>query len=162
MPQRMIVPTILLLALELATATIARAQSVADLNHALRAMDLRMRALNTTRKNLEQIENHHNAHEEAAVRSITDADVVVFSAAVKVFTVAFIAGGMKCPEDLRFAQKQFGSVVKSFITTADEELAIVNGNLRDVAAPPALAEATNIRDTVVDLRDILKPFAAEE
>jgi hypothetical protein len=140
MPQRMIVPTILLLALELATATTARAQSVADLNHALRAMDLRMRALNTTRKNLEQIEDHHNDHEEAAVRSITDADVVVFSAAVKVFTVAFIAGDMKCPEDLRFAQKQFGSVVKSFVTTADEELAIVK----------------------VDMRDILKPFAAEE
>jgi hypothetical protein len=154
--------TILLVALELAAGTAARAQSVADLDHAMRAMQLRMRALNTTRKSLQQIETHRDDRDENAVRNITDADVVVFSAAVKVFTVAYIASGMKCPDDLSFSQRQFGLVVKSFVTTADEELATINTNLRDIAGPSAVAEATNIRDTVVDLRDLLKPFAGEE
>ena len=161
MPQRMMV-TILLVALELAAGTAARAQSVADLDHAMRAMQLRMRALNTTRKSLQQIEVRRDDREENAVRNITDADIVVFSAAVKVFTVAYIASGMKCPDDLRFSQRQFRLIVKSFVTTADEELAIVNANLRDVAGPSCLSEATNIRDTVVDLRDLLMPFAGEE
>jgi len=161
MPQRMIV-TILLVALELGVATAARAQSVADLDHAMRAMQLRMRALNTTRKSLQQIEVRRDDREENAVRNITDADIVVFSAAVKVFIVAYIASGMKCPDDLRFSQRQFRLIVKSFVTTADEELAIVNANLRDVAGPSGLSEATNIRDTVVDLRDLLMPFAGEE
>ena len=78
------------------------------------------------------------------------------------FTVAFFVTGMKCPDDVRFIQKQFGLVVESFVTTADAELARVNEDLRSIAAPAALAEAINIRDVIVDLRDILKPFAAEE
>jgi hypothetical protein len=69
---------------------------------------------------------------------------------------------MKCPDDVRFTQKQFGLVVDSFVTTADAELSLVNDNRRNVVAPAALAEATNIRDLIVDLRDILKPFAAKE
>jgi hypothetical protein len=69
---------------------------------------------------------------------------------------------MKCPDDVRFIQKQFGLVVESFVATADAELSRVNENLRNVAAPAALAEAINIRDVIVDLRDFLKPFAVEE
>jgi hypothetical protein len=162
MPYRMIAAMFLFVALDLATATTARAQSVADADHAMHAMDLRMRALNTARKNLQQMEYHRNDHEADAARDITDADAIVFTAAVKVFTVAFIVTGMKCPDDVRFIQKQFGLVVESFVATADAELFRVNENLRNVAAPAALAEAINIRDVIVDLRDFLKPFAVEE
>ena len=162
MAKQMIAASILLVALELITTTNARAQSVADLDHTMRAMKLRMTALNTARKSLQQIEAHGDDHERDAARTIADADVLVFSASVKVFTVAFIASGIKCPDDLRFAQKQFRSIVKSFLTTADEELTLVDTNLRNVTTPPALAEATNIRDAVIDLRDLLKPFAAQE
>src|ERR1700694_5138505 len=119
MPYRIIVAMLLFVALGLATA--ARAQSVADADHTMRAMDLRMRALNTARKNLQQMKYQRDDHEADAVREITDADVIVFAAAVKVFTVAFFVTRLKCPDDVRFSQKQFGSVVKSFVTTADEE-----------------------------------------
>jgi hypothetical protein len=158
----MIAATILLVAFELVTTTSVCAQSVADLDHTMRAMKLRMTALNTARKNLEQIEIRAADHEQSAVRNITDADVAVFSSAVKVFTVAFIASGMQCPDDIAFTQKQFGLIAKSLVKTADEELTQLNANLTNIAAPAALLEATNIRDAVVDLRDILKPFAAEE
>jgi hypothetical protein len=162
MPYRMIAVVFLFVALDLATATPAHAQSVADADHAMRAMDLRMRALNVARKSLEQMEHHRDGHEANAVRNITDSDAVVFSAAVKVFTVAFIITGMKCPDDVRFTQKQFGLVVESFVTTSDAELFRVNENLHYVAAPAALAEAITIRDAIVDLRDFLKPFAVAE
>lgn len=162
MTYRMIAAMFLFVALDLATATTARAQSVADADHTMRAMDLRMRTLNTARKNLQQMEYHRDDHEADAAREITDADVIVFAEAVKVFTVAFIVTGMKCPDDVRFMQKQFGLVVETFVTTAEAELSRVNENLRSIAAPAALAKAINIRDAIVDLRDILKPFAAEE
>jgi hypothetical protein len=162
MPYRMIVAIFLAIALDLATATAARAQSVADADHAMQAMDLRMRALNTARRNLQHIGHYRDDHEAGAVREITDADVVVFAAAVKVFTVAFFVTGMQCPNDVRFSQQQFGSVVGSFVATADEELSRVNENLGNVAAPAAVAEATKIRDVMVDLREFLKPFAAKE
>ena len=162
MQYRMIAAMVLFVALDLANATIARAQSVADADHAMHAMDLRMRALNTARKNLQQLEYHLDDHEADAARDVSDADAIVFTAAVKVFTVAFIVTSMKCPDDVGFTQKQFGLVVKSFVTTADAELSRVNENLRNVAAPALLAEAINIRDAIVDLRDFLKPFAAEE
>jgi hypothetical protein len=128
----------------------------------MHALDLRMRALSTARKSLQQMEYHLSDHEADAARDIADADAIVFAAAVKVFTVAFFLTGMKCPDDVRFTQKQFGLVVDSFVTTADAELSLVNDNRRNVVAPAALAEATNIRDLIVDLRDILKPFAAKE
>jgi hypothetical protein len=162
MPYRIIVAMLLFVVLGLATATAARAQSVADADHTMRAMDLRMRALNTARKNLQQMKYQRDDHEADAVREITDADVIVFAAAVKVFTVAFFVTRMQCPDDVRFSQKQFGSVVESFVATADEELSRVNENLGNVAAPAAVAEATKIRDVMVDLREFLKPFAAKE
>jgi hypothetical protein len=162
MPYRMIAAVFLFVALDLATATTACAQSIADADHVMRAMDLRMSALNTARRSLEQMEYHRDDHEADAARDITDADAVVFSAAVKVFTIAFIVTGMRCPDDVRFTQKQFGLVVESFVATADAELVRLNENLRYVAAFAALAEAVNIRDAIVDLRDILKPFAVEE
>lgn len=149
-------------ALDLATATAARAQSVADADHAMHAMDLRMRALNTARKNLQQLGHYRDDHEVDAVREITDADVIVFAAAIKVFTVAFFVTRIQCPDDVRFSQKQFGSVVESFVATDDEELSRVNENLGKVAAPAAVSEATKIRDVMVDLREFLKPFAVKE
>jgi hypothetical protein len=152
----------LLAALELAAIATPRAQGVGDVDNAMRAMQLRMRALNTSRKNLQQMEYHRDDHEADAAREISDADTIVFTSAVKVFTVGFILRGMKSPEDLHFAQEQFRVVVSSFITTADEELTRVNDNLHDIARAPALAEATNIRDLMVDLRDFLKPFVAKE
>jgi hypothetical protein len=162
MPNRVVAAMFLLVALGAATATTARAQSIADADHTLRAMDLRMRALNSARKNLQQMEYHRDDREADAVQEITDADTTAFTAAVKVFTAAFFITGMKCPSDVRFSQQQFGLVVKSFITTADEQIPRVNENLRNVAAPAAIAEATTIRDAVVELREFLKPFAAAD
>jgi len=150
------------IAINVATATTVRAQSAADADHAMLAIDLRMRALNTASKNLRQIEQRRDDHEADAVRDISDADANVFSAALKVFTVAFILTGMKCPDDVRFTQKQFEFVADSFVTTADSELSRVNEDLRSVATPAALAEAATIRDVIVDLRDFLKPFTLEK
>jgi len=146
----------------LVTATTARAQTVADAGNTMRAMDLRMRALNTARKNLQLLESRRDDHEADAAREIADADVRVFADAIKVYTVAFMITGMKCPDDVGFSQQQFGLVVKSFVATADEDLSRVNERLHDVATPTALAEAANIRDVMVDMRNFLKPFAAPE
>jgi hypothetical protein len=162
MPYRTITAMLLFVALAVGTVTSARAQTVADAGNTMRAMDLRMRALNTARKNLQQLESHRDDHEADAARDIADADVRVFADAVKVFTVAFMMTGMKCPDDVRFSQQQFGLAVKSFITTADEELSRVNDKLHDVATPGAVAEAVNIRDVVVDMQNFLRPFAAPE
>jgi hypothetical protein len=162
MPHRMFAAACLLIVLGSACATAARAQSVADADHAMRAMDLRMRALNTARKNLQQMDYQREDQQASAARDITDADVVVFAAAVKVFTVAFFITGMKCPEDVRFSQKQFGLVVASFVETADTELSRVNDNLHNISAPAAVAEASSIRDAIMDLREFLQPFAIKE
>jgi hypothetical protein len=161
MRNRNIGATILLLGLGLISATTVRAQSVADVDNAMHALDLRMRALNTARKKLSLLEHQSHDQEADAVRDIAEAESRVFTDGVKVFTVAFLLTGMKCPDDSHFTQKQFGLVVDSFVTTADAELALINGALGSVKAPPALVEATSIRDVIVDLRDFLKPFAAK-
>jgi hypothetical protein len=161
MRHRNIGATILLLGLGLISASAVRAQSVADVDNVMHALDLRMRALNTARKKLLLLAHQRHDQEADAIREIADAETRVFTEGVKVFTVAFLVTGMKCPDDLHFAQKQFGLVVDSFVTTADAELTLINQALGSITAPPAIVEATSIRDVIVDLRDILKPFAAK-
>jgi hypothetical protein len=161
MPDRIIAAALLLLTLNFGTASAARAQSVSDVGNSLRAMELRMRAITSARKNLQQMERLHHDREADAARDIVDAETKVFTEAVKVFTVAFIVTGMKSPDDLSFTQKQFGVVTESLVTTADAELPRIDENLRSIAAPAAHAEAVNLRDLIADLRDFLKPFAVK-
>jgi hypothetical protein len=145
--------------LGIATAANVAAQSAADADHTMRAMDLRMRALNAARKNLQQLQYHRVDQEADALREIMDADAIVFSAAVKVFTVAYFVKSMQSPADVRFSQQQFRLVVQLFVDTAGEQLARVDENLRNVTAPAPAAEANSIRGAIAELRDFLQPFA---
>jgi hypothetical protein len=162
MSRRMTCAIYLVAALALATPIIAPAQSVADADNAMRAMDLRLRALTSARKNLQQIAYQRGDSEADAARDVVDADNLVFTAAVKVFTVAFFVKSMKSPDDFRFAQQQFRLVVGLFVATADAQLPRVEDDLKKMTAQDAVAEATGVRNVVVDLRDFLKPFAAEQ
>src|SRR5665213_960459 len=90
MSHKMIAPMLLLAALGLASATAAHSQSVSDANNTMLAMDMRMRAINAARKNLQQRYPHQTDRETDAVRDVTDAGTDVVTAAVKVFTVAFM------------------------------------------------------------------------
>ncbi len=160
MPGRMIAAMFLGAALALATASIAPAQSVADADNAMRAMDLRLRALTTARKNLQQMTYQRGDSEADAARDVVDADNLVFTAAVKVFTVAFFLKSIKSPDDFRFAQQQFRLVVGLFVATADAQLPRLEDDLLNITAPAAVTEATGVRNVIIDLRDFLKPFAA--
>lgn len=160
MSNRLITVMVVALTLQLAAAGSVRAQSAADAGNTMRAMDLRMRALNAARKSLQQLEAQLGGREAQAAREIADSDTAVFADAVKVYTVAFFVTAMKSREDMRFAQLQFRSVVDSFVATADTQLARVDTSLPDISAPAALAEAARIRDVMVDLREFLRPFAA--
>ena len=162
MSRRMTSAMYLVAALALATPVIAPAQSVADADNTMRAMDLRLRALTSARKNLQQMTYQRGDSEADAARDVADADNQVFTAAVKVFTVAFFVKSMKSPDDFRFAQQQFRLVVGLFVATADAQLSRVEDDLQKMTAPDAVAEATGVRNVMVDLRDFLKPFAAEQ
>jgi hypothetical protein len=162
MPNRMIAGMILGAVLALAGASAACAQSVADADNTMRAMDLRLRALTTARKNLQQMTYQRGDSEADAARDVVDADNLVFTAAVKVFTVAFFVKSMKSPDDLHVAQQQFRLVVGLFVDTANAQLPRVEDDLKKITAPATVTEATGIRNVMVDLRDFLKPFAAEQ
>jgi hypothetical protein len=162
MSRRMIFAMHLLAALALATPIIAPAQSVADADNTMRAMDLRLRSLSSARKNLQQMTYQRGDSEADAARDVVDADNQVFTAAVKVFTVAFFVKSMKSPDDFRFAQQQFRMVVGLFVATADAQLPRVEDDLHKMTAPDIVTEASGVRNVIVDLRDFLKPFAAEQ
>ena len=159
---RMIGAMLLCATLVLAAATIASAQSAADAGNAMRAMDLRLRALTTARKNLQQMAYQRGESEADAARDVVDAGNIVFTAAVKVFTVAFFVTSMKSPDDFRFAQQQFRLVVGMFVETADAQLPRVEDDLHKMTATAVVTEATGIHSIIADLREFLKPFAAEQ
>jgi hypothetical protein len=160
MPGRMI--TAMFVCAALAMTTTAFAQSVADADNAMRAMDLRLRALTTDRKKLQQLTFQRGDSEADAARDVVDADNMVFTAAVKVFTVAFFVKSIKSPDDFRFAQQQFRQVVQLFVEAADAQLPRVEDDLHKMTSPDIVAEATGVRNLIVDLREFLKPFATEQ
>ena len=47
------------------------------------------------------------------------------------------------------------------VATADAQLPRVEDDLHKLTAPDAVTAATGIRNVIVDLREFLKPFAAE-
>lgn len=160
MSHRMIAAMWLCAAVALAAGSIASAQSIADADNTMRAMDLRLRALTSHRKTLQQMTYQRGDSEADAARDVVDADNLVFTAAVKVFTVAFFLKSMKSADDFHFAQQQFRLVVGLLVATADAQLPRVDDALHKMTAPEAVAEATGVRNVIVDLRDFLKPFAA--
>jgi hypothetical protein len=162
MPHRLLAAMLLCSAVAFATGSVAVAQSIADADNTMRAMDLRLRALTSDRKSLQQMTYQRGDSEAEAARNVVDADNLVFTAALKVFTVAFFLKSMKAPEDFQFAQQQFRLVVGLLVTTADAQLPRVDDALHKITAPDALAEATGVRNVIVDLREFLKPFAAEQ
>ena len=161
MPIRMIAALFLSAALAFAAPTTAPAQTISDAGNAMRAMDLRLRALTADRKDLQQMTEHRGDSEADAARDVVDADNLAFTAAVKVFTVAFFVKSIKSPDDFSFAQQQFRLVVGLFVATADAQLPRVEDDLHKLTAPAAVTAATGIRNVIVDLREFLKPFAAE-
>jgi hypothetical protein len=161
MPIRMIAALFLSAALAFAAPTTAPAQTISDAGNAMRAMDLRLRALTADRKDLQQMTEHRGDPEADAARDAADADNQVFTAAVKVFTVAFFLTSMKSPDDFAFAQQQFRLVVGLFVATADAQLPRVEDDLHKLTAPDAVTAATGIRNVIVDLREFLKPFEAD-
>ena len=139
---------------------IASAQSIADADNTMRAMDLRLSALTSRRKTLQQMTYQRGDSEADAARDVVDADNLVFTAAVKVFTVAFFLKSMKSADDFRFraaAVSAGGGTVGRHGRCA---AARVDDALHKMTAPEAVAEATGVRNVIVDLRDFLKPFAA--
>jgi hypothetical protein len=159
MPGRMIAAMFVCAALAMTTAL---AQSVADADNAMRAMDLRLRALTADRKTLQQMTFQRGDSEADAARDVVDADNTVFTAAVKVFTVAFFVKSIKSPDDFRFAQQQFRLVVQLFVEAADAQLPRVEDDLHKMTSPDVVGAATGVRNLIVDLREFLKPFATEQ
>jgi hypothetical protein len=53
-------------------------------------------------------------------------------------------------------------VVGLFVATADAQLPRVEDDLHKLTAPAAVTAATGIRNVIVDLREFLKPFGAEQ
>ena len=137
----------------------AHAQSMADFDRITKTLELRIRALDASIRNVHQMEYHRDDLEANVAGYIVDEADRVIASAGEVLTVGFIAKGMRCPDDFRYAQGHFALVAGSFITTVDGNLEAVNRNLRSVTAPASLAEATKIRDLIVELRGIVKPFA---
>jgi hypothetical protein len=54
----------------------------------------------------------------------------------------------------------FGGAARSLVSEADRFLPTINQLLTLIRKPAALAEATKIRDEIVEAREIFKPFVA--
>jgi hypothetical protein len=75
--------------------------------------------------------------------------------------VGHIFTEMKAAEDVNTVRLYFVEDSRHTVESADKDLDLINYCLVDITAPAALAEATKIRDAIIDARDIFRPFAAK-
>src|SRR2546430_760244 len=92
---------LVLIAAAFAVRVPAHAQSVAELDHVVKAVKQRMHDLDAARETLQQIEDHRDDVESIAAGEIILASYRVFVAADEVLAVGLIVKGMRCPDDFR-------------------------------------------------------------
>jgi signal recognition particle subunit SEC65 len=146
----------------LAVSVPAPAQSIADVQHALAALEPRVKQLDTADRNLGQMESALNNIERDALNRVLSAKSNFYVAVDEARSIARILVNMTSPEDTRYVRSEFRESIRFVTETTRTDLERVNFYLTQLTTPAVMAEATKIRDLMIEIRDILKSFAVKE
>jgi hypothetical protein len=155
--------SIVLMASGIAVSVPATAQSVPDVQHALSALRPRVQQLNAAGTILDQMERvMRGAPEFDVIAEIISARFDFVGSLGEAHTTALIFINMTCPDDVRFVRGAMRESAHSLVNVADIRIEEINVDLALLTTPAVVAEATKIRDLIIEIRDILKPFAGRE
>jgi len=159
---RKICAVLALLGLSFGYSCVAAVQSVSDVGRALEELNTIESRFAAARTNL----NHMSRALEGADFDAANGLVLRTGQFYGLFEAAAWLGPVltrgQCAEDLQLHQIVFQGAAKSLVKEADIELDTVNQLLTLIRSPAALAEATKIRDLMIQTRDIYKPLAAKD
>jgi hypothetical protein len=100
--------------------------------------------------------------ERCAARELLSASVVFWEVTEEAREVGHILGEMKSADDQSAVLERFGISTHRVVAIGETDIKLVNESLASITTPEALGEAKIIRDKMIQVRDLLKPFASEK
>lgn len=140
-------------------APAASAQSVPDVVRAITAAHAVEGPAMNSAKNLTQMQRVLSQNEKDATHTVLSAQSEFGFAYRDLIDVGQLLVFMKCAEDQSIARKYFREASLNVVTLVDEEVNYINVFLPSITTPAALAEATKMRDAMIEVRNLFAPFA---
>jgi hypothetical protein len=100
--------------------------------------------------------------ERCEARELLNASVVFWEVIEEARMVGHVLGEMKSTQDQVIVRPYFGNSVHRAVAIGETDIQLVNEHLTSITQPEVIAEAKLMRDKMVEIRDLLKPFASEK
>jgi hypothetical protein len=137
------------------------AQSSPPIHRAIGAALVLEKEMSTAWNNLRQMMHGLPTIEQRAADAVVQATIDFQDRLSQVITVGQIIMDMKSAEDRSTVRLYFSESSHTFVSSADADVEYVNQKLIYFTTPAALAEATKLRDSMVEVRDLFTPFASK-
>jgi hypothetical protein len=124
--------------------------------------NLVLKAKRQARKSLSILSQRMPETERCAARELLTASVVFWEVTEEARQVGHILGKMKSADDQNTVLRYFGASTHRAVAIGETDIQLVNESLTSITTPQATAEAKIIRDEMIEVRDLLKPFASEK
>jgi hypothetical protein len=98
--------------------------------------------------------------ERCVARELLDTSIGFREIASEPFLVGQLVKDIKSVEDQNTVRTRLGNVAYRIIGIGENDIGIVNESLKDLTTPAMIAEATLIRDKMVELRGLWAPFSS--
>jgi type IV secretory pathway VirB2 component (pilin) len=145
----------------MAVVSTASAQSMTDVAHAITAAIALEHQTDIARRNLLQMQRSLTGNDAEAIHAVLTADEEFFGAYSEVVSVGQILAAMKYPEDRDVVRQFFADSSRNIVATVDQDADYINKFLPEISAPAAALEASKIRDSIVEVRNLFAPFVGK-
>jgi hypothetical protein len=98
--------------------------------------------------------------ERCVARELLDTSIGFREITTEPFLLGQLVKDMKSVEDENTVRSRLGNIAYRIIAIGDNDIGIVNEFLKDLTTPAMIAEATLIRDKMVQLRGLWVPFSS--
>jgi hypothetical protein len=143
------------------SSTAGATQDIEAISKAVTAATAIQVDLAKARKNLSIMSQGMAETERCAARDLLSASVVFWEVTEESREVGHILGEMKSVDDQSTVLRHFGAVTHRVVAIGETDIQLVNEFLTSITTPPAISEAKKIRDKMIEVRELLKPFASD-
>jgi hypothetical protein len=98
--------------------------------------------------------------ERCVARELLDTSIGFREIATEPFLVGQLVNAMKSVEDQNTVRSRLGGIAYRIIGIGENDIGLVNELLKGLTTPAMIAEATLIRDKMVELRGLWAPFSS--
>lgn len=137
------------------------AQSVEAIGHAVTAATAIQVDLAMAQKHFSIMSRGMPDTERCAARELLGASTVFWEVTEEARKVGQILGEMKSADDQDIIRRHFAGSAHLVVSIGENDIHQVDDFLMSITNPEARAAALGIRDKMIEVRDVLKPFASE-